>query len=163
MKTKNIAKVISTEILLARFSYDPLSGLIRTKIKTGVRNPGDVLTKVSAGGYAILRINNAHFKAHRVAWQMHYGSPPDGYIDHINGNRLDNRIANLRVATSRQNCANQARRRGRYLRGAYPIRGGKWQAQIRGTYLGCFETEQLAHAAYLAEARNRYGEFARAD
>jgi hypothetical protein len=92
-------------------------------------------------------------------------------IDHINGDRLDNRIENLRTATYSQNSANAKRhsRNTSGLKGASKrFKNGKWtgrwQASI--TYqrkqinLGYFDTKEEAHAAYLEAARRLQGEFA---
>jgi len=75
--------------------------------------------------------------------------------DHINHNTLDNRRYNLRIVTHQQNHWNQKKPKGCY----WHKRAKKWQAQIvlknKKIYLGCFETEQEAHVAYL-EAKKIY-------
>lgn len=94
--------------------------------------------------------------------------PPAGYVvDHANGNRLDNRRANLRVATEQQNAWNsQKKRRGlsRYKGVTWAAANRKWMAMIRvdekAKYIGLFESERAAAMAYDAEARLTCGEFA---
>lgn len=88
--------------------------------------------------------------------------------DHINGNSLDARRANLRYATPRQNACNRAPRRGQLsgVKGVCWHKGSKkWQAAISlGTqrcYLGLYDTVQEAAVAYAAKARELHGEFAR--
>jgi hypothetical protein len=89
------------------------------------------------------------------------------YADHINGNGLDNRRANLRCATARQNSHN---RRGNVVsisgyKGVYPqSSGGKWTAKIKTNdityYLGTFPTKEEAARSYDKKAQELFGEFA---
>lgn len=92
-----------------------------------------------------------------------------GIADHINGDGLDNRRANLRVATRSQNCANQRKRRASAvgLKGVTVSKNRKnrrFQAQIRhdgsNHHLGYFATAQEAHRAYCHAAEQAFGPFA---
>jgi len=67
----------------------------------------EAMTAVNKQGYKVGNINGSMFRAHRVAWALHYGVDPKNQIDHINGDRKDNRIENLRVVTNQQNSWNQ--------------------------------------------------------
>ena len=84
----------------------------------------------------------------------------DQIVDHINGDGLDNRRANLRLGSQSQNCVNRKTTPGPYLRGARPKKN-KWQAYIkyRGHQksLGYFRTEREAHVAYLDAGRKLHG------
>lgn len=104
---------------------------------------------------------------HRVLMNAGHGE----FVDHANGDTLDNRRSNLRKCTKRQNQQNSRKRRtycGRptknRLKGAHP-QGKRWSARIRIDgryhYLGSFDTEESAHAAYCEAARAHHGEFAR--
>lgn len=61
-------------------------------------------------GYLILKIKGKQFKAHRVAWFLNYGYFPKEEIDHINRDRTDNRIENLRVCSRLENNRNQIKK-----------------------------------------------------
>lgn len=123
-------------------------------------------------GYSLIKLRGFRLiGAHRLAWIYVYGSIPEGLeIDHIDGNPSNNAIANLRLATSRQQKRNKRvqsnNRRG--LKGAYYHachKGKKWRSQIglgnRMVFLGYFHTAEEAHAAYGAAAIEHFGEFAR--
>jgi hypothetical protein len=98
-----------------------------------------------------------------------HGEWPDKHVDHINGVKTDNRIANLRLATASQNQCNRGvqKRTKSGFKGVYPVAGSStWFVKImlRGEsrYLGTFPTPQLAADAYAAAAAEWHGEFARA-
>lgn len=106
--------------------------------------------------------------AHRIIWEMAHGEIPAGMqIDHINGNRADNRLSNLRLATFCENMRNKRSRRNstsRFL-GVCQVRGEEtWRAQInvdkRVKNLGRYVTEEEAALAYNAAAKVAWGEFA---
>jgi hypothetical protein len=104
--------------------------------------------------------------ASRLAWLLHYGEWPgkDIEMDHVNLDRSDDRIANLRKATKNQNMQNVPTRRDG-LKGA-SFKHGLWRARITHNgeryFLGNFSTEAEAHAAYAAAALRMHAEFARA-
>jgi hypothetical protein len=120
-------------------------------------------------GYRQIRLRGKNFMAHRLAWIFfHEQDPGHKMIDHINGNGLDNRIANLRLASPAENGWNRPGRSAgsSQLKGVHWYeRKQKWRATIGwyGTekYLGYFDTEQEAHEAYRRAAARLHGEFAR--
>ena len=116
-------------------------------------------------GYSRLRFNGREYAAHRLAWFIENGEWPSMSIDHVNGIRSDNRIANLRLATTSQNQANR-KTMNSLARGVTLHREtGKYQAQImcsgRYHYLGLYPTVEEAHAAYSAKAIELFGEYSR--
>ena len=66
---------------------------------------GDVAGTEHGNGYLKVRLGDKVYYAHRLVYYMHHGWMPE-QIDHINGNRSDNRIDNLRAATKSQNALN---------------------------------------------------------
>ncbi len=125
-------------------------------------------TAIDTYGYHHGHVFRRLFRAHRVAWVLHYGEWPKLCIDHINGIKSDNRISNLRQATHSQNSANSAGRSssGLRMKGAYYSKRDRiWISAITANgnrvYLGCFKTEQEAHAAYCNASAEIHGEFGR--
>lgn len=121
--------------------------------------------KLGPDGYRRIKVGGRTYLAHRLAWVLHYGEWPSQRIDHINGVRHDNRIANLRLCTNSQNVAHQfkARVSASGLRGVYPERG-RWCSKIvinyQPHYLGSFSTKEAAADAYRAAAIKHFGDFA---
>lgn len=147
------------------FSYDPETGhIFRTKCRGGVR--ADIRAgTVTANGYRKITFMGRLYREHRLAWWLHYGRWPDGDIDHINGVRDDNRIANLREATRSQNMGNTGKRRTNKVgaKGVVQVgnRFGAWITEGGNSrYLGLFATVKEASARYEAEAQKLFGEFA---
>jgi hypothetical protein len=106
--------------------------------------------------------------AHRLVWLWAHSEWPPDDIDHINGNRDDNRFSNLRLASRTQNNANSQVRRDNTsgVKGVYWNRAGRcWQAQIgfqgRVLPLGSFATIEDARNARLAAEQRYFGEFRR--
>lgn len=154
-----------TQELVRKFlDYDPETGVFHWKVyraqnaRAGQR-AGHLLSRT--GYIQILLLRGVYF-AHRLAWMHHYGRWPDGHIDHINGVRDDNRIANLREATDQVNTQNQRRARSDCKSGYMGVRfhaqNKRWQARIglpngRQKSLGIYDTPEEAHQAYLTAKR----------
>jgi hypothetical protein len=119
------------------------------------------------GGYRIINVGYIDYRAHQLAWLFSYGEWPSKDIDHINGVRDDNRIANLRLATPTENARNQrkGKRNTSGFKGvSFCKKTQKWSAHIQANgksrRLGRFETPEEAHAAYCTAAKEFFGEFA---
>lgn len=122
--------------------------------------------QANAKGYAASTMQTKTMTLHRMLM------PNVPVVDHVNRNILDNRACNLREATHAQNRMNSKPGRGRTVKGAYPERRwydgkvtGKWVSSIsilrKLVYIGTFDTEQAAHDAWMARARERDPNFVR--
>ena len=115
-------------------------------------------------GYISIRLFKKGYLAHRLAWAMHYGVWPTQMIDHISGDRADNRIVNLRQITQSEN--NRNRRKSTKNTSGYVgvyKRGAKWLARIsvdnKKLHLGIYDTvEQAVQARKQAEIDYGYHE-----
>ena len=120
---------------------------------------------IQEDGYIQAHICRKTYRVHRIIWEMLKGPIPEGYvIDHIDGNRGNNRIENLRLATHIQNSANSVGF-GKYPKGV-KVHKNKFQARIKHKgieyYLGSFSTVEEAKVAYDSKAYELHGEFAKA-
>lgn len=113
--------------------------------------------------YRVFKLNKRAYQAHRVAWLLHYGDWPALELDHINGDKDDNRISNLRLATRSQNMANRkVRAESRTgIKGVRPYGKEKFAAVFMKKHLGAFDTPEEASEAYAKAAESLFGEFAR--
>jgi len=89
--------------------YSPDTGeIIRKKSYSNRAKVGELVGYTRSDGYIVIRAVDKQYLAHRLAWLLHYKEWPKGQIDHINHNRNDNRIENLREATGLDNNRNQS-------------------------------------------------------
>lgn len=119
------------------------------------RYAGQRAFRINADGYISGMIFRKMYRGHILAWALARGEWPAGHVDHINGNRADNRLENLRVVSVSQNARN-TKRRSTNTSGRVGVcaSGNGWRAYIReggkNIHLGCFLSLDLA-----AEARQR--------
>lgn len=165
----------STLLPLAGFEkvlrYDADTGLLYWIVAIyRIKKPGDLAGHLNNHGYIEVRYNRTTYQGHRIAWYLHTGTDPGTMsIDHIDGNRSNNCISNLRLATAAQNAQNSKKpisaKTSKYKGVSWYPRLAKWQANIRingkSIYLGYFYTEEEAFLAYCRAAEQHYGEFAR--
>lgn len=143
--------------------YDPDSGHFTWLVKRG-RSAivGSVAGTTKSRGYRQIYIDSKPYLAHRLAWFYMHGSWPEQEIDHINLNRCDNRIRNLRLATRSQNGQNRkvpSHNKSGVL-GVHWHRGAhKWEVKLikerKCIYLGLFQDLELAELV-ATEARSKY-------
>lgn len=107
-------------------------------------------------GYIIISLDGIPYKAHRLAWLYVHGEMPAAIVDHINRDKTDNRIANLRLATRSENARNINRRRDNTsgITGVtFLPKTSRWAAKLTvnswNHFLGSFATKEEAIAARL--------------
>jgi hypothetical protein len=152
--------------------YDPETGhfwWIKENYARELDKPAGTLNNQ---GYTMLVrcVGRKHFyySAHRAAWFYMYGYWPENHIDHINGNRNDNRIINLREATQSENARNREKQKSitsSKYKGVVSCGNKMWCAQIKrdskNRYLGCYELEEEAALAYNIAALESFGDYAK--
>jgi hypothetical protein len=153
--------MITQEIAKELFSYDPETGELVWKKSTGPKPiAGRVVACDARTGYMRVQIFNKDYLAHRVIWLYVHGEWPDGFIDHINGKRNDNRLVNLRVVSVAENARNQRKAQKSNSTGFLGVSRyykGRFRASIckdkKVKQLGIFNTPEEAHQAYLEAKR----------
>lgn len=155
-RRKRMAKLVQDNL-----DYCPETGVITPKPGSPAR------VFLHTDGYQRVAIAKEAFQAHRAAWVLMHGQWPQGEIDHINGDKADNRAANIREATRAQNMQN----RPSPARGANPYKGvsfnpanGMWRARIRANgrqeHAGYYTTPEAARDAYNRAAKRLHRKFA---
>lgn len=146
---------LTVERLREVVSYNQETGVFLSRVRRGRIVVGSCIGCPTSKGYHRIMIDRVEYLAHRLAWLYVHGVWPDGDIDHIDENKSNNRITNLRNVPHIQNMHNQCRpnrdnRTG--YRGISPQPGGRFQAmiQIDGVRksLGTYSTAEEAHAVY---------------
>jgi hypothetical protein len=154
---------LTHEELLKNFYYDPETGILIRIQHHSSRYRHKPTGSVGGNGYVYVKFNYKTYLAHRLVWFYIHGEWPAEMVDHINGNKSDNRLVNLRSVPRYMNAQNERKARvtcKSKLMGAYPNHK-TWKSAIyidgKKTHLGCFETAELAHAAYM-EAKRKHHE-----
>ena len=166
-QTRPSALRIMAEKMNQVLQYNENTGVFTWLQKTGPRcRIGHAAGSETDEGYIAIRVFNKNWKGHRLAWFFVHGCLPTGDIDHINGDKRDNRISNLRIASCAENCRNSGKRitnKSGYKGVCWHRRDRKWRAQICHNYkviaLGSFQTREEAAATYIKKAMQLHGEY----
>jgi hypothetical protein len=178
--------LLTLQYLRESLDYDPATGVLTWRVRPShhfemehrwkafaARWAGKPAGSLNYHGYLNVGIDGRLYKANRIAFSLHHcidlkDVPPQ--LDHIDGDRVNNRADNLRAVTHAQNQHNAGRRSDNasgFKGVSWQRRGLKWAAQIRvkgkKVSLGHFDTPEAAHAAYCEAAKFHHGEFAKID
>jgi len=96
----------SQELLRHLFDFDPLSGFLicKNSPKNGARKAGEIIGTKANNGYLQVKINKTLYLVHRIIWMWQYGEDPNDFeIDHIDHNKSNNKLSNLRLVTRQRN------------------------------------------------------------
>lgn len=156
--------MITADRLKELFMYDEYTGqFFRKKVRAGGKNPAGSYTWA---GYLVISVDCRLYRAHRLAWLYVHGKFPDGDIDHINGNKADNRICNLRDVSRSVNMQNLKRSHKDSSVGLLGVvlshhktKPYRAMLSIRGKriYSEYFKTPEEAHRAYMEMKSHIYG------
>ena len=142
-------------------SYNPENGLFyKSQNSDGAPS---ITENLRADGYKTICIKRTNLYSHRVAWALFYKSCPTMDVDHINGDRSDNRIVNLRLVSHQTNTENrrlaQKNNKSGILGVSWHKGNGKWVAQVylnrKRVFCKYCDDKESAHSAYI-EAKRIY-------
>lgn len=146
-------------------SYDEETGHFHWKVENKFRSQqtiGDVAGYINQKGYRMVGIDGTYYPQHRLVWLYKTGKMPPQWIDHINGDKSDNRFSNLRCVTTAQNRLNLRHADSDNKTGLLGVsyHKGKYRATIKiGSkckHLGYFNNPIEAHACYVEAKRKHH-------
>lgn len=157
------AERITKENINSIFRYESGHIYWRQSLTGKNRVEGVEAGHINEDGYRVVETAGKAIGAHRIIWLMHHGAWPTGEIDHINGNRADNRIENLRDVVKRTNSENRRRATSGSKTGVLGVEelpSGRFRARIRSFGkihdVGIFDSTESAHAAYVQAKRKMH-------
>jgi len=160
-----------------------IPSIVKEELTIDGRSPSNLVWRVNKGpraqkgssagclnkktGYYYVRIDNKLYLAHRLIWYIFYGEDPGEFqIDHVDRNRTNNDIENLRKATQTQQNQNSSKKKNNKsgYKGVRRHTKGKWHAYIKinekQVSLGYYDKREEAANAYNEAAKKYFGEFA---
>lgn len=146
--TRPIHLAPTVEQIKKLFNYDKETGIFTFASDRGSKKKGDIAGAINPAGYRLLRIDYILWMAHQCAWLYHYGEWPTQMIDHINRERADNRIENLRLVDYSESGYNRAVSRSKTKGVYYNKKNSNFMVQFtidgKLRYFGSFSTYELA-------------------
>ena len=148
---------LTTDRVRQVLDYAPLTGIFTWKIAHKRIGRGQIAGSLDLHGYQKIGLDGKIYSAHRLAWLYIHGIFPPQHLDHINGDRADNRLVNLRLCDrflNQQNRSLSGSGATGYLGVSFNKNAQKFAAEIRyqgfRKHLGIFHTAFEAHEAYMA-------------
>lgn len=160
--------MLTADRLKVLVNYDAESGVFTRLVSTRNATAGKQTTgTMRPDGYLVLNVDGKQYLCHRLAWLYMHGEWPLEHTDHIDGNRTNNRIANLRAASAAENGRNRTRSQAKNTSGSRGVYWSsirrKWIAQIcvdrKVINLGGFAEKEAAVAARQAAETTFHGSF----
>lgn len=160
---------INAETLKSFLVYDSDTGVFRRiSNRQGGFKLGALAGYKHHSGYRYIKVNGKTYAAHRLAWIFHFGEMPEGEIDHINCDKSDNRITNLRLSDRKGNVCNVGLRKDN----SSGVKGVSWHRECRKwvgyvrhngrkIYVGLFSDLSAAADAVSEMRKSLHKEFAR--
>ena len=163
IKLETRGRYIDVELLNKLFEYDELTGILYNKInRSSNSREGETVGTYMNNGYLKTSINDREYLIHRLIWFLNYGYFPE-QVDHINGDRSDNRLSNLRESNDKLNQENLRSAKSNNKLGLLGVfkrlsRGKvKYVSKImlngKSKWIGSFDTPEEAHKAYVEKKR----------
>ena len=148
------------------FSYDQSTGNIYQKKKRPKVQVGGLAGAITPKGYRYIQAQGCKYPAHHLVWFFETGSFPILFIDHIDGNKLNNHFSNLREVTTKQNNEHRGKQKNNssgYKGVTFNKRLNKFIAQIQHNskqlHIGTFETALEASNAYEQMAKSLFSHY----
>lgn len=148
---------VTVERLRELLTYEPDAGVLRWRVGYGNAFAGFVAGARTWAGYMAVGIDGEKFRAHRVAWALAHGAWPTQTIDHLDGDRCNNKLINLREVSQAVNMQNirkpTARNTSGYLGVHWSVKHGGWMASLtvsgKSKRRGPYKTPERAFDAYV--------------
>lgn len=144
--------MITQEELKEYLHYNKETGVMFRNTDTPKLNPLFPLGSVATNKYLLINFKGKRYRAHRLAWLYVYGAFPCGQIDHINGNRIDNKISNLRDVSRGENSKNKKiyKSNSSGVSGiSWDKRSRKWSVNIKNKSIGSYSCKLDAVATVI--------------
>lgn len=157
---------ITQEFLRKRFDYNPITGEIIYRYRTGpLAKEGQVAGTVTKNGYLSIQVLKKRIYVHRLIWIYMTGDIPNEDVDHIDGVRTNNQWSNLRLASRQQNMFNKPGKSSSGIKGVYFVpKTSRWVAELRidrkRVYQEYFATLDAAAQGIRINRIRLHGEFA---
>lgn len=149
--------MVTQERLQELFLYQASTGYLIRKVDRQRVKAGDIAGSATRKGYLRTHVDGRLYMNHVLAWIMYYGTSPSMQIDHINRDKTDNRIENLRLVDNRENCCNRTNHTSGHPGVDFHRKSNLWRCRIRVREkrysLGYFKSAAVAGEAHKRAAR----------